>query len=250
MKKVFAIAIVLLSFGAFNAQSQTKSSNPYEYVGQAHNAGLEANYKILTSATSSEFADRKLIFSKMVATSNEFMTSWNNANPTQADVLLNAENTASLKSAFINRTLGVDYWRGVMNASNYSAKAKLYMKQLADIAVIFPAPTTVEELPTFQAKIVNAFATIEANAGVDGELTGENKVIILKMTAIGKASTQYWCTNVGKWADLNGQDSGAKLPRWLKGLISTVVGDVSGALTGGVIDAVAGSLTGALAFIE
>jgi len=226
MKKLVLLIVVSL-FYVSNLTAQ--KNNPYDYVGQEHNKGLDYIYQKLVKAKKAN-KGKNLKFTKntlksfIVNATTEFMQKNNKKRKLEIEKIFNNDIIIfpfppPLSPTFPN--IPVEYKNKVPKQLEFTLKDILNTAKKEN-----------------EKDIVNLVDKIKK-----GKLSQKDKEIALSAASVAYHSIIYWKNgkNIIKWKSLSQKSNGAKKSFW-KGLAGAdVAGGVGGAVYAAVINAIPGA---------
>lgn len=226
MKNLFSILAFLAFLTTGFAQSHVNTNNPYDYVGQHHNAGLTFFAGRTTPTATSE---QKLTL--LVPSIKDYGVS---AGLFQSNYdVAGFVSTGMVSSAINDPNFSIVT---ALNNLNMAAEAN-YANQL--LAIIQNTQT--------EAQLYSQIISLEATISADRNLTPNGKVALLCGTATARYSCFYWNNqspgNVWGINSLlpthNSYGSGAAI-KWWKVLAKDAVGAIAGGIAGSGVGAIVG----------
>lgn len=173
MKKVFAIAMFLLSFGAFNAQAQSNPQNEFDYVGKIHN---EVLLKFIQKNSG-----KKLSISQVLE-------------EVKATTLANADYSARFGTQAIQitedqaREIAIDYpnqFKNIIGTLSITNDAKTKLNELLSII------SNAQKNNSSYTDIYNKIVAYEIKVKIS-DLSKIEKEIIFSASSTARYSTKMW----------------------------------------------------------
>ena len=247
MKKLIFIATILIAviitIGLIscaktniteNNNETTELVNPYNYMGETHNEGLdyilEGIQNLSNSGVNASFDE----FSIQVSNSyNEFCV--NNIEGYDGISISYKCNFAEMSSVFLNsRGTLLD---SIIANSELSEKQKEYLEKIPALFVDFDEYTELSDSLNTLSSLVQA----------DTELSEEEKLITLGSYSVALSSYEYWVSNFDEWINVINTALDLELDAndFTEDEIRNIaLSDVAGGLGGGIGGAIWGALVG------